>query len=434
MALYDPKKDYLPPDRSVPFRDSPLGKMLPKGVFENRVTEFNNKMNKTADAAKRKAGGAGLGAGAATTGATVNSGMGDTLAKPTLSGPQSPITDLNKISNDARSGGTIANQILLGKDSIPAIEYGPTPADATRSQESTRIGSNMNSVLGGGSLTRANEGNAPTFDRTNTPTSKGTFSTYEIPDYEGALSAMRDLRDYKLQRGAYEQEDRPMTVIGGYKSYSDDIAAYNAGDVGSEGYNRIRNERMQLQRQIDDATRGVSSSKAKVAIREQILGTFSEQQKARLANEADIQQASIAAGADQYKAGLEAQTKAADMAQEASFKQAEFGLEAADLERKREADQASQQLGIARLGLDQAKEAEGIRQFESRYGASGLEERKLGREEAEAVVSAQSRSVNDRLKMAELELESAKNQLGEVDPNLRKKILQKYGLTGPNEE
>jgi hypothetical protein len=89
---------------------------------------------------------------------------------------------------------------------------------------------------------------------------------------------------------------------------------------------------------------------------------------------------------------------------------------------------------MTRLGLEQAKEAEGIRQFESRYGAGGLEERKLGREEAAAVVSAQSRSVNDRLKMAELELESAKNQLGEVDPNLRKKILQKYGLVGPDEE
>lgn len=388
-------------------------------------TEGIAKSRAARDAVKqRMAGGAGLGAGAATTGADVNSGMGDTLAKPTLSGLQSPITDINKISNDARSGGTIANQILLGK-----------PEDTVTSPPPTRLPSpGEPTTLGGGSLARADEGNATIFDRTNTQNSKGTLSTYEAPDYEGAFYAMRDLRDYKLQRGAYEQEDRPMTVIGGYKSYSDDIAAYNAGDVGSEGYNRIRNERMQLQRQIDDATRGVSSSKAKAAIREKILGTFSEQQKARLAGEIDIQQAEIAAGSDQYKAGLEAQTKAADRAQEASFKQTEFGLKAADLERKREADLASQQLGMTRLSLEQAREAEGIRQFESRYGAGGLEERKLGKEEAEAVVSAQSRSLNDRIKAAQLELESAKNQLGEVDLNLRKKILQKYGLTGPNEE
>lgn len=419
---------------------------LEKKLASKRVKELTGnraegiaKSRAARDAAKqRMTGGDGLGAGAATTSAAVNSGMGDLLAKPTISGPQSPITDINKISNNSRNGSTIADQILLGKDSIPTEEYGPTPADAPRSQESTRAGSSMNTMLGGGSLARADEGNAPAFDRTNTSTNSGTFSTFEAPDYEGAFNAMRDLRDYKNKTGAYEQQDRPMTVIGATPSYSQAMADYNSGDLRSPGYEMIRRERMDLRNQLDEATKGMSSSKAKNAAREQVLGAFSEQQKTRLAGETDVEQANIAAGASQYKAGLEAQSDAAARQQEAFFKSAGLEKDYAAIERQREADIANQNLNAARLGFDQAKEAEGIRQFETRYGEGGLEQQRLEIDAGKEVVSAQSRSINDRIKQAEAELAAYKGagELGEVDPKIRREIMRRNGLLDyePTEE
>jgi hypothetical protein len=390
---------------------------LEKDLFKKRISELTGDRGAKIESSRsarnamnqRMAGGAGMGAGAAATGAAVQSGVGNPLEKTNEVLPSSPITDMQTIGNRARLGDT-TDQILRSTPEVTPM--GPTFADANepRQQESTRFGATN---IGPGAFT----------DENYKPKNTGAFSVVETPDREGAIAALQDLRDYKNKTGAYEQKDRPVTVIGGYKSYQDDLASYSSGDVGSEGYTRIRNERMQLQSQLDNALRGVSGNKAKAAITESILGKYSELQKARIAGETDQANAAMELAGDQAEAQadygaatLEAQQKAQEAAMEQDYQNRDLLQKQRDSEARRATE--SQRLGIdaARLQMDAETNA-------SRYGEGGLESQRVMLDAMAKGDEAQYRQQENFVKKAKLAQEANVNQLGEIDPEFRDRLM-----------
>jgi hypothetical protein len=309
---------------------------------------------------------------------------------------------------EAENKPSLGNTSIAPK--IDLMEFGPTPADAPRQQESTRFGATN---IGPGAFT----------DENYKPKNTGTFSVVETPDREGAFAALQDLRDYKNKTGAYEQKDRPVTVIGGYKSYQDDLASYSSGDVGSEGYNRIRNERMQLQSQLDNALRGVSGNKAKAAITESILGNYSESQKARIAGETSQANTAMELAGDQAKAQadygaakLESQQRAQEAAMEQDYQNQELNLKRSDSESRRIAETQKLGLDAARLQLD-------TELGQSRYGEGGLEDRKVLLDAMTKGDEAQYRQQENLLRRMKLAQEANVNQLGETDPEFRDRLM-----------
>ena len=370
---------------------------LEKDLFKKRISELTGDRGAKIEASRfardsakqRMAGGAGMGAGAATTGAAVQSGVGNPI-------------------EEAENKPSLGNTSIAPK--IDLMEFGPTPADAPRQQESTRFGATN---IGPGAFT----------DENYKPKNTGTFSVVETPDREGAFAALQDLRDYKNKTGAYEQKDRPVTVIGGYKSYQDDLASYSSGDVGSEGYNRIRNERMQLQSQLDNALRGVSGNKAKAAITESILGNYSESQKARIAGETSQANTAMELAGDQAKAQadygaakLESQQRAQEAAMEQDYQNQELNLKRSDSESRRIAETQKLGLDAARLQLD-------TELGQSRYGEGGLEDRKVLLDAMTKGDEAQYRQQENLLRRMKLAQEANVNQLGETDPEFRDRLM-----------
>jgi hypothetical protein len=180
---------------------------------------------------------------------------------------------------------------------------------------------------------------------------------------------------------------------------------------------------MNLQSQIDSATRGVSSNKAKAAIKESILGNYSESQKARIAGETNQANAAMELAGDQAKAQadygaatLEAQQKARESAMEQDYQNRDLLQKQMDSEARRAAE--AQKLGIdsARLQMDAETNA-------SRYGEGGLEAQRVMLDAMSKGDEAQYRQQDNLVKKAKLAQEANANQLGETDPEFRDRLM-----------
>jgi hypothetical protein len=212
------------------------------------------------------------------------------------------------------------------------------------------------------------------FNESNTnprPSGSGAFSTYTPPDYEAGIAALKDLREAKIEAaGGRGNRGKGMQEHEKDQSYSQDLADYTSGRVGSEGYTRIRNERMDIESMIDDIPRGV----ARGPLIEAIMNNYGESQKARLGLDAETQKNQT----EMAKANMEGMSENAKLAlaqqkelfgqydadRKFGLDQSRFGLESDKANTDRsykfgqlgiDAEKLNQ--GQAKLGLDAADNA-----------------------------------------------------------------------------
>lgn len=321
--------------------------------IDSAVAGFNNQRNQ---------GGVGATNGS-TVGAAVNSGTGtQEITKPTLGNLTNATTQA-----DLRGKTTYTSQF------DPSVTNAPN-ATVTRLDGSLHRLSGVNAERdarspGGGTIV-GNELGGNSFNESNTnPRSSGggAFSTYTQPDYKASIAALKDLREAKIEAaGGGGNRGKGMQDYEKDQSYSQDLADYNSGQVGSEGYNKIRNERMNMESMIDDIPRGV----ARGPIIEAILNNYGESQKARLGldaksmeNQTDMNIATMEGMSENAKLAL-AQQKELFGQYDADRK---FGLEQ------------------GRFGLDTDK-ANADRSY--KFGQLGIDEAKLGQSQAELGLKA----------------------------------------------